>query len=370
MSDAINQSLVILNTVWPQVDKTLYDTMRLTNPLDAILVDKAEIVDNPERRFQGNLITEVMGHGTPSRVKGQRYRFQNKGREQQFSGGLGRFTLTLTIPETDMDAIVDAPDASLKIADLMGQRVVSTVERYLDEDEEHWWMGAVASPQVAESVDDYNVFGSCSPDYSTGVTDGCENGYFSAAAYASQTTVTLNLAKSPTYDWATQYGAVTTWEDNGPRVWTDTVRAQRNYSGRQSKDMIVSCMDDTSFSVVTTYYTTKGLVVAPSPEKAAAMGNFQDSILLPMNVVAHARKKITPSTYTTAALKQGVAYNFNPKFMRRYTTKRNKNPFSASSVKWQKDPFSENYFAVVTIDKQVVPWGSLAPHALISGIAG
>lgn len=372
MSDSLNRATTVLQAVLPKYDKELKDNFRKQNVVVEHMLSTPE--ELPERQIEGRLLRESMGVGTAITVPGQRYNWITRGQTSVYEVGLGRYVITFALPVTTMRAIMDSPDASVKIANFFDDNIQGTITRFNSERTEHFFMGKlVNTPQVARTATDLSVFGSCSPDFSTGQSRGILNGYFSAAAFTSQSTVTLNLAKNSAYDWATQYGSISaSWAINGPRVWSSTVRAQRNYSDdpNGSSQELIACADNASFENISAYYLSRGTLFMPGFQAQAKEGINQQGLKMPQNVTLYSVHQITPSGYTTAALQTGVCYIFNTgkRFLKRFVSPHTKNMFT--DVTWEKDPNSDNMRAMVEIDEQgPVPWSSLAVHGLISGTA-
>jgi len=371
MSDSLNRATRLLQTVLPSFDKELKDNYRKQNVLVEHMSGTPE--ELPERTKEGRLLRESMGAFTPITVPGQRYNWITRGQTSPYEVGLGRGVITFAVPVTEMRAIMDAPKESRRLENFYEDNIVGTVLRYNSERTEHFFMGKVASPQVARTSNDYAVFGSCSPDFSTGASRGILNGYFSASAFTSQSTVTLNLAKNSAYDWATQYGNISGgWALNGPRVWSSTIRAQRNYSDDPNgvSQQLIGCADNTSYENISAYYLSRGTIYMTGMGNVAKESIKQQGLLMPSNVMLYGVHQISPANYTTAVLQTGVCYVFNTgnRFLKRFVAPRMKTMWT--DVTWEKDPNSDNMRALVEVDEQgPVPWSSLAVHGLITGTA-
>lgn len=368
MSDVINRSVEMLNTLLPSFDKVLWDNYRVYNPLWENVSLKE--VDAVTRRFEGAAVTETLGYGQGIRSRGQRYEFVNRGLQKKMYGGLGRYIITFAVPKPEMDAIVNAPDALTRVADLYPTYIKSTADRYRRERSEWWFMASVESPKVAKSTTEYEMFASCSPDWTGGIVDGLNNGFFDAAAPTSQSKTIVGRAKTTTDDWYTQYNAVSTWESNGPRMLADTLRACREYTSDPYSDSekLVGFTDSGSFALIQAYYQARGTVFISGPSESAAAKQNPLSMDI-MGMTLYSTMDIKPNRYTTAALNNGALYIFNPNFLRKYRLPGRTSAVSDPTFKvdWVKDPMSDNYLAHVEIDEQDTIWGNAAAHGLISG---
>ena len=369
MSDVINRSVELLNTVLPSFDKTLYDNFRVYNPLWE-QVSMAE-VDATTRRFEGSAVSETLGYGQAIRSRGQRYTFVNRGLTKKMYGGLNRFVITFAVPKPEMDAISKAPDAALRIANLYDQYIQSTANRYRRERSEWFFMASIETPRVVSTSGEYEGFASCSPDWSSGSVDGLVNGFFDAAAPPSQSKTIVGRSKSTTDDWYTQYNAISTWETDGPRMWTDTVRACREYSEDpySTSEKLQAFTDPGSFALISAYYQNRGSYFMTGPKESAMASLDTLAIEMPLGVKMYSTPDIKPSRYSTTALTRGVSYIFNPKFLKKFRlpgrTSAQSDP--TFKVSWFKDPMSDNYLAMIEIDEQDTIWGNAAAHGLLSG---
>lgn len=369
-TDAINNASRILQVLFRKQDKDLHDTFRQQN----VLMDRVTSTETglAERVIEGHLLRESMGTWTPITVPGARYNWQTRGQTATFSVGLGRGVITFLVPITEFRAIGGSPENSQKVINFYESNIKGTIRRYNFERSQHVLTGSVNSPVVATSANGYSPFASFSPDFSTGTTTGADNGLFSAAAVDSQSTVTLNLAKSSAYDWVTQYRDIaSSFAVNGPRQWNGIMGDAREYSddpSGQGTEYVGIC-DSASWENMTSYYIGRGTLFMSPPQANAAADMGQQGALMPNNVRLYKTIQLRTANFSTAALTNGVTYLINPgpQYLKHFVSPDVKSMWS--NVVWEKDPLSDNMRAIVEVDEQLTLWGNLAVHGLLSGTA-